>query len=191
MSPRKKEASRKLKEEHTHIAVRVEHWNIRADASINFTALDARYGIRSDEDDSLYQFDTQLEISGTSIWPASRAGEIYELTLYGDGSRSGGVSMSLKDVHERDEDGSPQYRTYRGQRYPVYGAPPGLALIDKIRGESRWTTWVPAAPRFVSDVLMMLGQDRQLYLALHERKLERKRWLQNLSIQTDDPAESE
>ena len=158
---------------------------------INSTAYDARYGLRSDEDDPLYQFETHLMIAGSYTWPEEHVGGIYELTIYGDDSRSVSVNMPLKAVHERDEHGARQYRTYRGQSYPVYSAPSGLALIDKIRGEPRWRIWMPATPRFVSDVLVMLGQGRQIYLAIHERRAERKRWLQNLSIQTSDPAEEE
>lgn len=191
MSPRKKRTSKKPKEEHTHIAVLVEGWDVRADASINSTAHDARYGIRNEEDDPLYQFETHLEISGTSTWPKSRAGDIYDLTVYVDDSRSGWVHMSLKDIHVCDETGIPEYRTYRGRTYPVYRAPSGLALLDKVRGEPRWTAWVAGKPRFVSDVLMILDQSRPAYLAIHELKANRRRWIQSLSVQTNNPAEEE
>lgn len=187
MPHQKMKAPRKLKEEHSQIAIRVDHYDVRAAAGVNPVAYDARYGIHLDEDDPLYEFDTHLDISGTSISPDSRAGETYDLALYGDDSPSGLANLPLKAMHERDEHDARKYRTYRGRAIPLYRAPPGLATLEKIRGQPRWRVWLSARPRFVSDVLLILGQNRPVYLTIHERKVDRQRWVQNLSIQTNDP----
>jgi len=164
-------------------------YEVRATASINHDVQSQKPAYLLDEDAPIYQFDTNLEIFGTSIAPSSRAGEMYHLSLFGDGSSSGSVNRTLKSMQERDEHDAPKYRTYRGQTVPVYRVPRGLAMMNKQRGEPRWTVWIPALPRFVSDVLLLLGQNRQLYITLYERRFARQRWLQYLSIQTDDPRE--
>ncbi len=55
--------------------------------------------------------------------------------------------------------------------------PPGMGLIDKIRGEPRWTPWLRVSPRFRSDALALLSNGRPLFLAKHERKTNRTRWI--------------
>lgn len=191
MPPRKKKASRKPKEEHTHIVIRVDRYDVRADASINHVVYEPQYALYLDENEFVYRFDTHLEISGTAIAPDSRASGTYDLSLYGDESPSSLTNLPLKAIHERDEHEARKYRTYRGRAVPVYWVPPGLARLDKIRGESRWRVWLSARPRFVNDALMVLGQSRRVYLTIHERKAQRQRWVQNLSIQTNNPAEDE
>ena len=189
MPAKKKKTTRKLIEQYTDIAVRVDLYEVRATVSINHDLQSPEFAYLLDEDAPVYQFDTHLEIFGTSVAPSSRAGDEYHLSLFGDGSSSGSVNRTLKSMQERDEDNALKYRTYRGRTVPVYREPQGLAVISKQRGEPRWTVWVPALPRFVSDVLILLGQDRQVYITLYERKIARRRWLQYLTIQTDDPRE--
>lgn len=189
MPVKKKKPSRKPIEQYTDIAVRVDLYEVRATASINHDLLSPELAYLLDEDDPVYQFDTHLEIFGTSIAPSSRAGDEYHLSLFGDGAPSSRLSRTLKSMQEREEDHSPKYRTYRGRTVPVYREPQGLAVINKLRGEPRWKVWVPALPRFVSDALILLGQDKQVYFTLYERKIARRRWLQYLTIQTVDPRE--
>jgi hypothetical protein len=43
------------------------------------------------------------------------------------------------------------------------------------------------APRFVQDALAILHLARPLYVSLHERKRDRARWVQGLTVQTIDP----
>ena len=189
MPAKKKKTARTLIEQYTDIAVRVDLYEVRATVSINHDLQSPEFAYLLDEDTPVYQFDTHLEIFGTSVAPSSRAGDEYHLSLFGDGSSSGSVNRTLKSMQERDEDNALKHRTYRGRTVPVYREPQGLAVINKQRGEPRWTVWVPALPRFVSDVLILLGQDRQVYITLYERKIARRRWLQYLTIQTDDPRE--
>ena len=44
-------------------------------------------------------------------------------------------------------------------------------------------------PDFVRDAMTLLGHDRPLYIALRERREQRRRWIERLSLQTGDPAE--
>jgi hypothetical protein len=97
------------------------------------------------------------KISGTCKYPDKRAGDSYHLTLYGDASPSRGIYAKLKDAQLRDKYGAPKYRTYRGRDIPVYDAPKGLAVLDKVRGKSEWTAWITVTPRLVSDMLGLLG----------------------------------
>ena len=41
----------------------------------------------------------------------------------------------------------------------------------------------------ISDMLILLGQKRRLYLSIHERKAKRARWVYGIALQTTDPAE--
>jgi hypothetical protein len=46
-----------------------------------------------------------------------------------------------------------------------------------------------AAPRFLNDALLLLGHGMNSFLAIHERKEKRSRWVQGVTLQTADPAE--
>jgi len=189
MAQKKKRRPKKPTIEYTYLAVRVEHYEASVSAAINHDAYKPQYAFRLEDDDPLYQFETRLRIQGMATDPAERAGEGYELTVQAEASPSRSVYWTLKDVHVRGEYNSPQYREYRGQRLPVYDPPKGLGVIEKVRGEPRWTGWIFAQPRFVTDLLVLLGQGRPLYLALDERKIERRRWVRSVALQTRDPAE--
>ena len=88
-----------------------------------------------------------------------------------------------------DEYRAPRYREYRGKRVPIYAPPKGIATLDKIHGEPRWHSAIFVSPRFITDLLILLGHTRNLFVAIHERKLERQRWIQSVGLQTTDPAE--
>ncbi|RWB99687.1 MAG: hypothetical protein EOQ57_18160 [Mesorhizobium sp.] len=135
------------------------------------------------------RFTEQLTVGGKSIYPEERAGDTYEVTIYSNNLYSGDIRATLKDVQARDEHGSPKYRQYRGRQIPIYIPPPGMGLIDKVRGEPRWTVWLRVSPRFTTEALALLRDERSLFLAVHELKKGRRRWVQNLSLQTTDPAE--
>ncbi|WP_027037099.1 hypothetical protein [Mesorhizobium ciceri] len=132
---------------------------------------------------------TRLTVAGIATYPEERAGETYEVTIYGDNLGSGDIRATVKDVQERDDRCAPKYLQYRGRQIPIYKPPPGMGLIDKIHGERRWTAWLRVSPRFTSDALALLGNGRALFLAIHERKTNRTRWVQSASLQTTDPAE--
>lgn len=188
--PRRAKHERRPAEEHTHIAIRVDNYQAAVTASINHDVYGPQYALSLDDDDPVYEFTNQVIVTGTATYPNERAGDTYEFTIYGDDAPSRHHDAKLKDVQARDKYGSPQYRTYRGKQIPVYVAPKGLGVLNKIRGEASWRAWLFVAPRFVNDALMLLGQRATtLFIALHERKAERTRWIQRVSLQTTDPAE--
>ncbi len=186
---RKKNRRKKQEQEHTHLAVRVEHYEARVEGSVNHNIYAPQYAWDLDENEPLYTFETQLVISGLSTYPKERAGDTYELTIYGNDVPSQRLSRTLKDAQARDDNGSPKYREYRGERIPVYNPLPGIALLNKVRGEQHWTVWLHAAPQFLNNALILLGREKMLYLAIHERRVGRTRWAQGVSLQTTDPAE--
>jgi hypothetical protein len=174
---------------YSRIGVKVEKYDARVEADINIDAKDPRYAINLDDRDPVYKYITRLTIVGLATYPEDRAGQRFEVTVYGDESPSRRVFATLKDIHERGEYGQPLYRQYRGQDLPVFRKPPGLGLLDKVRGEPRWTAWLNVAARLVSDMLVLLGTKRDLYLAIEERKIGRTRWVDGICLQTTDPAE--
>jgi hypothetical protein len=139
---RRRKRQRKAEEQHTHLAIRVQSYEVRVVASVNHNVYAPQYAWDLDDDDPLYQFTAQLTISGISTYPEERAGDAYELTIYGADAPSRRLNLTLKDVQARNEHGSPQYREYRGKQIPIYNPPKGLGLLDKIRGEPRWTAWL-------------------------------------------------
>ena len=173
---------------YSRIGVKVESYDARVEADINIEAKDPKYAIELDDRDPVYKYITRLTIVGTATYPEDRAGQRFEVTVFGDESPSRRVFATLKDIHERGEYGQPLYRQYRGQDLPVFRKPPGLGLLDKVRGESRWTAWLNVAARLVSDMLVLLGTKRDLYLAIEERKIGRTRWVDGVGLQTTDPA---
>jgi hypothetical protein len=119
--------------------------------------------------------------------PSVRAGDTYDLTIYSEVRSDSAVYWTLKDVQVVDEDRVPRYRTYRGKNIPIYKPPNGIGSLEKERGEARWRGTIWAQPRYLSNLLILLGHHRQLYVAIHERKVERQRWIQSLAVQTSDP----
>lgn len=180
---------RKAEDEHTHIAIRLDRYEAGIAASINNTAHSAQYAWNLNEEDPVYEFTNQVRITGTATYPSYCAGHLYHLTLYGTDAPSRHLDTRLKDVQARDKHGSPQYRRYRGRDIPVFIAPKGLGLLEKVRGEASWTGWVFTPPRLVTDMLVLLGRPESLFIALHEQKMDRVRWIQRVSLQTTDPAE--
>lgn len=187
MPPKKKETQ--PKPTYSRIGVKVEEYEARVEADINIYAKDPKYAIELDERDPVYKYVTRLKIVGTATYPEDRAGQRIQLDVYGDEAPSRHVFPTLKDLHERGEYGQPLYRKYRGVDLPVFRTPPGLGLLDKVRGEPLWTAWINVAARLVSDMLVLLGTKRDLYLAIDERKIGRTRWVDGVSLQTTDPAE--
>lgn len=187
--PHRKKRQKTPREEHTFLAIRFERYEASVEAAVNHNVYAPQLAWNSDEDHPLYEFTTRLTIVGEATYPEKQAGDTYEFTIYADNLGAGDIRATLRDVQARDEYGSPKYRSYRGRQVPIYISPKGMGLIDKIRGEPRWTAWLHVWPCFASDALVLLGNGRPLFLAVHERKHERTQWIQSLSLQTTDPAE--
>lgn len=186
---KKKRRARKIREIHTHLALRLDGYEARAEAEINYHVHDPRSAWDDPQDEPLYRFLSHLELGATCVHPEDRAGDTYELTVYGEDAPQSRVYWKLRDVQAVDKHHSPQYREYRGKSVPVYVPPQGMGMLEKLRGEPRWHGAIWMQPRYVSDVLILLGHGRRLYLAIHEKKIERQRWIQGISVQTTDPAE--
>jgi hypothetical protein len=185
----RRKSKERREEQHTRLAIRVNRFNARVGASVNHNVYAPQYAWNLDDTDPLYEFTNEVTITGVATFPPERANDTYEITMYGNDAPSHRLKLELKDVQERDEHGSPKYRRYRGKEIPIYLTPKGLGLLDKVRGEPHWTAWLFVTPRLVGDTLLLLGQQKDLFLAVHERKVERSRWIQDLSLQTTDPTE--
>lgn len=185
----KKKTQRKALETFTDLTIRVERNELKVGASINYNAREPQYAFRLDDRDPLYRFTVQVELRGVVSWPDHRWGEKFELTIYGEDSPSLAHHLTLKDVQERDENNSPKYRQYRGKHIPVYVPPRGLGHLQKERGEKRWSAWLFTPTRFASDILLLLGSGRELFLGLREQKEGRDYWIADFSLQTKDPTE--
>lgn len=180
---------KKSENEHTHLAVRIERYEARVEAAINHSVYAPQYTWDLDDDDPLYEFTTQLLIYGVTTYPEKRAGDAFELTVYGVDASSRLLRATLKDSQARDEHGSPRYRSYRGRQIPIYIPPHGMGPIEKIRGEARWAAWLQASPRFIEDALLLLSRGGSLFLGIDERKDGRVRSFRSVTVQTTDPAD--
>jgi hypothetical protein len=138
-------------------------------------------------DDFVFECSTELVIRGVACYPAERADERYEITLRAKDPR--GLRLRLKDIQARDEHHVPVYRQYRGNHFPVYEPPPGLSTIERRRADGTWQAFLFVEPTLATDMLILLGQNRQLYLSIHELKADRRRWLRSISLQSSNPAD--
>lgn len=185
--PRTSKRPRRPAVEHERTGICIEHFEARADASINHNLYQPQYAVRIHERDPVYLFEADLQLTGKATWPEDRAGDIYELAIHSEDSPSGGLGRTLADLQARDKSGARRYRQYRGREIPVFEPPAGMGLIRKRRGERRWYGWATVAPGFVQDALAILSQARPVYVSLHERRENRTRWVQGLTVQTIDP----
>ena len=73
--------------------------------------------------------------------------------------------------------------------FRFFDLPRGIGFLEKVRGHQSWrgVAWIP--PHSVTEMLVLLSGNRPLYLSLHELKIERRRSIVGLSLQTSDPAE--
>ena len=74
-----------------------------------------------------------------------RAGERYRIVVYGRERDTHDFEATLARCHVRDERGQLRYRTGRGQSVPDYTPPPGIGLLQKVRGTGHLmgAVWVP------------------------------------------------
>ncbi|MET0010716.1 MAG: hypothetical protein ABW109_22910 [Candidatus Thiodiazotropha sp. 6PLUC4] len=178
---------KKKQADYSFIAIEVDDYSVRSEAGINYHLHGSLYPF-DHEDEPIYSFESVLHISGVCTDPKDRAGHRYDITLYGMPYEQRNTP-SIKDLHERDEHGSPKYRKRRGREEPVYTPAPPIAYIDKIRGEDRWTTSVVVAPQMVTDSLIILSSQKSAYISIHEIKENRKRRVNSLTVQTTNPEE--
>ena len=187
--PRKQKQAQRPKEEYTLIVVQVESHEASMEVCVNRDVYAPQYAFRPGDEEPLVEFKTRLTVIGTSIVPKRRAGETYELTVYGDDSPSHKHDATLASAQVRNEYGSPQYRSYRGRQIPIYRPPGGLGVLHKVTGEPRWSLWTFVPTRFATDTILLLGRRSPLYLNIHERKEGRTRWVRSISLETTPPDE--
>ncbi|MDZ7790295.1 MAG: hypothetical protein U5L08_07360 [Xanthomonadales bacterium] len=95
----------------------------------------------------------------------------------------------MKDFHKANEKGELRYRKYRRDDYPVYDLPKQIGFLQKNRHYKVWTGAVWIAQNVVSDMLALLLRFDSLYIALHEVRVQRRRGIFGITLQTNDPAE--
>jgi hypothetical protein len=181
----------KPKEVHTLLGLKVKDFNVRVASSLNPDLRDPRYGFYSMKDPA-YQFFTDLKVLGETTYPEEREGEEYSVWISGKEINPGEFSLTLEDFQARDEYGVPKWRTYHGREIPVFEeTTSSLGFIErptKRRPTGAINAWL--APQVVSDCLTLLSSsEKALYLEVHELKVERRRRLLSLDLQTNDPAE--
>jgi len=76
-----------------------------------------------------------------------------------------------------------------GGQFPVYHPPAGLATIERRHNDRVWQGCLFVDARFTTDMLILLGQTKQVYLSVHELKAERRRWIRSISLESTNPAE--
>jgi hypothetical protein len=83
----------------------------------------------------------------------------------------------FKDIRARNKEGLVVCRKYRDSQISVYRPPQGLAVLDRTRGKKEWHVYLWVATETASRLLTVLsGRARELYVFIHELKLNRQRW---------------
>lgn len=73
--PARKRRPNKAEEQHTHLTLRIDSYEAGVEAAVNHNVYAPEYAWGSDEEDPVYEFDTRLTITGTSLAPPGRAGD--------------------------------------------------------------------------------------------------------------------
>ncbi len=171
-------------DEYSFIIVKVENIEISLNSGMNF---ETRGFFVTGENDRIYSFGSNIEITGECIYPEDRMGQKFIVTLAGSSKPSDHLELKLKDLMQLDRNGAPVYKKYKDRIRPVYKEPIGLALVDKVRGENKWLVYLQVDRQMISDSLVLASYNRQLYLSVHEKKSNRQRWVRNFSLGTTNP----
>ena len=189
MARKHRKKLKRTEEEHNFLSIKVSHFDVSIESSINYNLRVDRPIIIRNGEELAFLNETRLEITGLCVAPKDRVNEEYEISIWGSERYVGEHDLMLRHYQAKDEHGSPKYRQYRGQSYPVYEPPLGLGSISKNRDIGIWQSVIWVKPRLASDMLVMLNQKRTLYLAIHETKKGRQRWVQSVGLQTTNPVE--
>ena len=179
-------ARKKVKEQYSTLTIKVRDFSGQTSASINYEAKDLRY---RHEKTPVYRFSSIIEFEGTCTYPPERLGDSYGVTVHSAEAGSKLIEARLEDYHLRDEQGAPRYGKQRDRLVPIYEIPPGLGLLQKVRGEARWNGWIWVPEQTVAQMLTLAASGKQLYIEMIEHKAGRSRWITHLTVQTTDPAE--
>jgi hypothetical protein len=179
-------AKRNSVKAHAFLTIRVNSFDVRSSAGINIF-LKGTYPDFVSEEERVFISTSHLTIRGECTLPRDRVGQKFEVLVYGQNARRS--QLKVEDIHNRDDDRVPVYRMIRGKRVPVFDVPRGIATIERRRDDGVWSAWVPVEPHLITDMLVVLGLARKSFLSIHERKFERRRWIQDFALQTNDPSE--
>lgn len=171
--------------EYEFISILLTLYRASADASINHDARDKRHHWTNPK---IYSFGSSVGLEGTCDYPDERSGERYVISVHGWETEEGEFEARLSCRHVMDEDGTWKYRKVRGEDILVYDVLEGIGLIEKVRGEKRWSGFCWVSPRTVPDMLLLLPHVRPLYISIQEQKVGRSRWINGLSLQMSQPA---
>ena len=176
-------SKRRKKEEYSFLSLVVADFNIRSNIGINPEARNTRY---SSADTKIYQQYSTIELSCRNIDPDEPLTDIYQFSIYGDQINPG---LTLADCHVCNEDGFKKYRKSRGVDKPVYDVPKGIGCLLKSRGVRQWSSALWLTPDIVSDMIVLLLSDLDIYVACHIRHENRVAWLFGFDLQTANPLE--
>jgi hypothetical protein len=186
--PKKRRASKKKPTEtHEHLGARVDGYKLRVEAGLN-QRLKGGPALQPQPTDPLYTYRTVLQIWGEVIDPDERAGEFFDFLIVGD-PHAADPRIQLADVQAQGRYGAPKTRSYRGAELPVYEPPAGITVMFPGGGRNHHQTYLPVPPQLASDMLTALASGAAPYMAIHEHKVGRKRWIDTLSLQNTHPAE--
>jgi hypothetical protein len=174
------------KDEYEFLSIEITNYKAYVNASINYEVMDKRHYY---DDAKVYDFGSHLEIEGICNYPEEREGDEHHITIYSTERSFRDFELTLSDCQVRNEDSTLKYRRVRGKDVPVYNIPKGLGTLEKVRGEPLWTGCLWVKQETVTQVLSLLPVVKPLYMYIHERKIDRHRWIVNFAVQTSDPAE--
>lgn len=172
--------------EYEFLGIEVKRFVARIDSSINHELRDKRY---RNEKTSIYSFHSYLEVEGVTNYPDDRAGERYALTIYGGEREEGELSSRLSDYRVYDDDHVPKTRKVRGEVALVYDEPKSIGYLDRQYRSKDWRGAVWVSPATVADMLTLLPHVRPIFVQVHVQRVDRKRRIIGLTLQTSNPAE--
>jgi len=142
-----------------------------------------------ESDAKVYSFTSSIELEGFYIYSDDRDNEEIQLTVYGTDEGPYDFDTVLADCHVRDENGTYKFRRVKGQEIPVYDIPKGIGHIERMRGKKIWSGFAWVNQQTVTNMLTLLPTVSSLYLSMHERKIDRNRYIVGLTLDTKNPDE--
>ena len=172
-------------EEFAFLSLVVTDFKIRSSIGINPKARNTRY---SPSDTKIYQQYSTIELSCRNIYPDEPLTDTYLFTIYGRTDEDlGNPDLTLADCHVYDGGGFKKYKKSRGVDEPVYDVPKGIGALRKRHGMRQWSSAVWLPPDIVSDMIVLLLSDLDIYVACHIKHEDRVRWLIGFDVQTSKP----
>lgn len=123
----------------------------------------------------VFSISLSVELQCRAVYSDTRQGNAFDVHLFH--SPEGREALTLGDCVVRNKDGSPSYRTIRGFREPQYRLPTGVAVIEKARGNDRWSSFVQLPDGQMAFVMQMLHCSKPVYVSFHEMRENRRRWM--------------